>query len=177
MKANPAFLIIVTRLHCYGRRPRDALGYLSYVAIVTVCQYPTFLVSLLRMDLWSIFSNDAKKCQQWVMRVCVSFNPDGDAGRTQRFILVQAQHALRPVWGWDLYYPTPKVLVVGVTSTLRERECVPGLGLMWLLKLGLFVWLTVCGLVLGCVVNIMLLCPLKWVPPSSFMVPSNVFVL
>ena len=59
-KANVAFLIIVTRLHCYGRRPRVALGYLSDVAIVTVCQHPTFLVPLLRMDLWSIFSSDAK---------------------------------------------------------------------------------------------------------------------
>ena len=40
------------------------MGYLSDVAIVTVCQHPTFLVPLLRMDLWSIFSSDAKKCQQ-----------------------------------------------------------------------------------------------------------------
>ena len=40
------------------------MGYLSDVAIVTVCQHPTFLVPLLRMDLWSIFSNDTKKCQQ-----------------------------------------------------------------------------------------------------------------
>jgi len=30
------------------------LGYLSDVAIVTVCQHPTFLMPLLRMDLWSI---------------------------------------------------------------------------------------------------------------------------
>jgi hypothetical protein len=29
-----------------------------------------------------------------------------------------------------LYYLTPEVLVVGVTSTVRERELIPGLGLL-----------------------------------------------
>ena len=44
------------------------------------------------------------------------------------FTLVQAVNALRPVWRRDLYYPIPGVLVVEITSKLRERERVPGLG-------------------------------------------------
>jgi hypothetical protein len=41
--------------------------------------------------------------------------------------LIQTVNALRPVWRSDLYYPAPGVLVVGVTSKLRERKCVLGL--------------------------------------------------
>ena len=55
-------------------------------------------------------------------------NPDGDVGRTQRFILVQAKCALLQCERGVLYYPTPEVLVVGITSDLQERELVPGLG-------------------------------------------------
>ena len=43
------------------------MAYLSDVAIVTVCQHPTFLVPLLRIYLWSLFSSDAKKCQHSVV--------------------------------------------------------------------------------------------------------------
>jgi len=42
-----------------------------------------------------------------------------------------------------LYYAAPEVLVVGVTSELRERELVPGLGLLGCVSLGScvgFVW-------------------------------------
>jgi len=48
--ANPAFLIIVTRL-LLRPAPLKALGYLSDVTIVMAYQHPTFLVPLLMMDL------------------------------------------------------------------------------------------------------------------------------
>jgi hypothetical protein len=62
----------------------------------------------------------------------VPFNPDGDAEKTQRFILVQTDRALRPM---RLGLSCTRMLVVEVTSGSRERECVLGLDLMWRMRL------------------------------------------
>jgi hypothetical protein len=57
------------------------------------------------------------------------------------FILIQANDALRPVWGCSLVLSCTRGAFVRVTSELRERESVLGLGsrggwvLVWVLRL------------------------------------------
>jgi len=52
-----------------------------------------------------------------------ALNPDGDAGRNTHGLCRECPTSSVE----DLYYPAPVVLVVGVTSKLREREYVLGL--------------------------------------------------
>jgi hypothetical protein len=73
------------------------------------------------LDLWP-------DTNEW-LRVCVPRSLDGNARRTQEVYTGSGQRCPTSSGeGKDLYYPTSEVLVIGVTSELRERVRDPGLG-------------------------------------------------
>jgi len=57
--------------------------------------------------------------------VCVPLTQIVMQEEHKRFIPVQAKNALSLVWGMDLYYPAPRVLIVGVYELVAIEEMCP----------------------------------------------------